>query len=87
MPHISIENGRLILEYGHHGRSKRCSYCATAYGAELMGQKLWELDYGTWTYSSSVDFPDENGVPDLDFRILIEAAWNKYDMGFRYNGN
>ena len=82
MPHISIDNGRLILEYKVHKRTHQCSFCATAYGADQMGKKLWELDYGIWTYSSSVDFPDENGAPDLDFRILIEAAWNKYDMGF-----
>jgi hypothetical protein len=82
MPHISIDNGRLVLEYKFKKRTQRCSFCATAYGAELMGQKLCELEYGMWTYSSSVDFPDENGAPDLDFRLLIETAYNKYDMGF-----
>lgn len=69
-PFVSIEDGELVLDL-RDGRKEK--FAATQEGAELLNARLVEL--GTIVHiSSSVDFPDEYGVPDIDFRSILEEG-------------
>lgn len=54
---------------------KKFSFKASKAGAKAMASLLHRLGPVSVSYSSSVDFAQDNGGPDLDFRKLIEDAY------------
>ena len=72
---IRISQGRLEAESFHARPKKKYSFTASKAGAKAMGKLLHRLCVSDVSYSSSVDFAQDNGGPDLDFRKMIEDAY------------
>lgn len=73
-PYIDINLGDIVCRFP----DKRFRFCrkANKRNAMLLGRKLQAEGHTRWLYSSSVDFPTEYGAPELDYRSLIEDAYN-----------
>lgn len=71
-PFIEISDARLICT--HCGVGGDLAFPADEQGAVELGHELANRKIKKWLYSSSVDFPDEYGAPNLDFRSIIETA-------------
>jgi hypothetical protein len=72
---ISIEDGKIVVD---SPTGITFAKQATAESARELGKVLYESGKREWLYSSSVDFPEDYGAPDLNFRDLIEEyMWSK----------
>lgn len=75
---IRIQDGLLLAYESGKDRKPVFRAKASAKSAVALGKELRKMDAAGetihWMYSSSVDFPTEDGAPDLDFRSLIEQG-------------
>jgi len=76
-PYVSIEDGKLCLSLDRNRKKKKQVFSASKRGAKAMGRAIVKACSTTelgFMCSSSVDFPTEEGAPDLDYRALIEEG-------------
>jgi hypothetical protein len=72
-PYVSIEEDSkpwLTVIY----RTRKPAYPLIAAGIRKAGRDLYDSGQHDWSYSSSVDFPEEHGCR-LDVRTLLEGAF------------
>ena len=72
---VSISNGRLTLS---HDGDVKCDFTANEEGAKELGLNLAKMSNETVIFSSSVDFPEENGGEDIDYRYVIHTEFWAY---------
>lgn len=66
---------RLFVDFPSRGsKADKRDYPATAAGARRAGKEIADAGFESFMCSSSLDFPDESGAPDLDFRELISEG-------------
>lgn len=85
-PYLSIRNlgtreaPRPLIKVSRGGRARRY-FAASKEGAAACGRWLGAEGCDEFVCSSTIDFPTEEGAPDLDFRELIaEAAGDLGDI-------
>lgn len=71
-PIIWIGSDGLGLEPS--GPQRNRYFPTTKAGARALGKFLRNRSISHWHYSSTIDFPEASGAPDLDYRGLIEKA-------------
>jgi hypothetical protein len=72
---LAIRRGLLVAEVGEGKKKVRYAYPADKSGAAKLAAFLAHHKIEDVSYSSSIDFPEDGGGPDLDFRSLIEATY------------
>lgn len=76
-PYVSVDDGKIIVKYDGRDSETRTStktkrFPGTEDGCRDAGAFIAELGCSEWMNSSSVDFPDEYGLPEtLDIRELM----------------
>lgn len=72
---LAIRRGMLVAEVRDDSKKVlKYAYTADRAGARKLASMIARNKIEDVSYSSSIDFPVEDGGTDLDFRTLIEAA-------------
>jgi hypothetical protein len=73
-PFISVTRGKVGCDLAD---GKKLSFKADTRGSTALGAALRKANIHDWRYSSSVDFPADDGGADIDMRSAIEKGWHK----------
>lgn len=70
-PFVTLENGKLVCE------ELKFSEPCTIESCWLLGVRLFETNHKTWLCSSSLDFPQEQGVEITTIHELIQKGFEQ----------
>jgi hypothetical protein len=70
-PFVTLENGNLVCN------ELKFSEPCTVTSCRLLGVRLFETNHQTWLCSSSLDFPQEQGIEITEIHELIQKGFEQ----------